>query len=148
MKLIIPLGEPTVACCNAGCGVNDTPLGMVDHMSLCNWQEVECPSPGCVERMPKILVQAHIEASLRTHIQNAIFRDKLQEYEIADLKECNSELLAVIAAMEAAASCTKPPPVAPRNRNSIREPTVEMDMGSSEVHVSGGSVCCSRADSV
>ena len=79
-----------------------------------------------------MFVQTHIEATVRTHVQNAAFVEKIQAYELADLKEYNAQLLDTIYEMEMAASAKAFDQThgvhiraQPHHRNSLPMPTVE-----------------------
>ena len=80
-------------------------MGLADHLKLCEWQDIECPCPGCNAVMPRILVQKHIEDNVRTHVQNAVFCAKIQEFEIEELREYNAKLLGIIHGLETASLC-------------------------------------------
>jgi hypothetical protein len=101
MKLIIPPpNEPMESCPNVGCTVGETSTRMVDHLKMCGWQEIECPCPGCYETMPRMLVQAHLEQTVRVHVENARLLSNVQAYELADLREYNAKLLDIINEIE------------------------------------------------
>jgi hypothetical protein len=80
-------------------------MDLADHLKLCEWQDIKCPCPGCDAVMPRVLVQKHLEDNLRTHVQNAVFHVNIQEFEIAELRECNAELLMRIHGLETASIC-------------------------------------------
>lgn len=93
---IPPPDELLDSCPNARCVVKSTCVDLADHLKLCEWQDIKCPCPGCDAVMPRVLVQKHIEDNVRTHVQNAVFHAKLQEFEIAELREYNAKLLGII----------------------------------------------------
>ena len=44
---------------------------MAGHRGLCEQEKVECPCPGCEERMARVEVKAHVEASGAVHLRRA-----------------------------------------------------------------------------
>jgi hypothetical protein len=101
MKLTIPPPmEPMSACPNVGCGVQDTSVGLVDHLVLCPRRVVECTFPGCFDRMPRDEVQKHIESTMWSHVENARFLEKIRDYELADMQRRNQALLNKILELE------------------------------------------------
>jgi hypothetical protein len=102
---IPPPDELLDPCPNAGCSVKSTCVDLADHLKLCAWQYIKCPCPGCDAVMPRILVQKHLEDNVRLHVQNAGFRVKTQELEIAELREYNAKLLVRIHGLETAYIC-------------------------------------------
>lgn len=51
----------------------ETVDGMKDHMGMCAWHEVECPSPGCYTRMQRREVKRHVDESVQEHMDKALF---------------------------------------------------------------------------
>ena len=93
MRLVIPAPAEIIQTCpNTGCGVEDTITGIVDHMSVCPMEIVECPCPGCYERMPRVEVTKHVEVSQWKHIRNAVFVEKTNTFEMDAMKAKIQEL--------------------------------------------------------
>ena len=99
---IPPPDELLDSCPNAGCSVKPTCVDLADHLKLCKWQDVTCPSPGCNAVMPRVLVPKHLEDNLRIPVPNAAFRFKIQDFEMAELREYNTKLLIRIHGLETA----------------------------------------------
>ena len=50
------------------------------HLSVCGWEEVECPCPGCDEWMARAKLEEHLAASGAVQLQRAWKRvEKLEE---------------------------------------------------------------------
>ena len=93
MRLVIPAPAGIIQTCpNTGCGVEDSITGIVDHMSVCPMEIVECPCPGCYERMPRVEVTKHVEVSQWKHIRNAVFVEKTNTFEMDAMKAKIQEL--------------------------------------------------------
>jgi uncharacterized coiled-coil protein SlyX len=69
-----------------GCSWRGKVCEFAAHLAVCGREEVECPCPGCEERVARAEVEEHIAASGAVHLQRAWKRAAEQEEKVAELQ--------------------------------------------------------------
>ena len=71
------------------------------HLAVCGRKEVECPCPGCEERMARVDVEEHVKASGAVHLRSACSWAAEMEETVVGLDDKLAEQGRKIAALEA-----------------------------------------------
>ncbi|KAJ1470992.1 hypothetical protein T484DRAFT_1845638 [Baffinella frigidus] len=90
------IGDLRMRCAHGPEGANLAPLGerwcswrgkvcdFQSHLAVCGREEVQCPCPGCEERMARAEVEGHVAASGAVHLQRACRWAAEMEEKVAD----------------------------------------------------------------